>query len=79
LRTVDVNRILLANSRQRPAVAVDAGPCGLVGEADALPLDQLAEERGGLVAEPLDRFPRVDTLRGIDPDQADLHLAADEL
>ena len=35
---------------QRPAVAIEPGPCGLVGEADGLPLDQVAEEVGGLVA-----------------------------
>jgi hypothetical protein len=37
-----------------------------LGEADALPLDQTAEERGGLVGEPLDRLAGVNGLGGID-------------
>ena len=46
--------------RQQPAVLVQPGPCGLVGEADRLPLDQPAEELRRLLGEPLDGLVGVD-------------------
>lgn len=61
--------------REDPAVPVRLLP--VVPEPDPLPLAHSPGERGGLLAEVLDRFVRVLCLRGVDTDESYLQTVVE--